>query len=183
MNLSDFYHLAQLQGVPVQAGTPFFNPKNPMQPFDFIDVFYFGTTMHKIKRLYSYVHAHTHTQCKFPLKCHFFRCQPVPAVFIPDAINLLLVVPYGCKMNAWNMKFGNHCLALRLTRCPTLAMFAGFRLAREPGRCGKLIQLLIEAVGLFSTQGLKIKRDNSKFTKRSCWHLLVNAHQALRLHI
>jgi len=43
--------LAQLKGVPVQAGTHFFNLKNHMQPFDFIDVFYFGTTMHNIIRL------------------------------------------------------------------------------------------------------------------------------------
>jgi hypothetical protein len=80
MNLSDFYHLAQLQGVPVQAGTPFFNPKNPMQPFDFIDVFYFGTTMHKIKRLYSYVHAHTHTLATLQIRWCFARanlCKPV----------------------------------------------------------------------------------------------------------
>ena len=78
MSLSDFRHLAQLKGVPVQAGTTYFKPKKPVQTFDFIDVFHFGTTMHKIKRLYSHMHAHTHTQCKFPLKCHFFRCQPVP---------------------------------------------------------------------------------------------------------
>jgi hypothetical protein len=51
MSLSNFCRLAQLQGVPVQAGTPFFNPKKPMQTFDFIDVFHFGTTMHRQIRL------------------------------------------------------------------------------------------------------------------------------------
>jgi hypothetical protein len=48
---SKFAALAQLKGVPVQAGTPFFSPKKPLQPFDFIDVFHFGTTMHRLKRL------------------------------------------------------------------------------------------------------------------------------------
>ena len=61
MSLSDFCYLAQLKGVPVQLGTTYFRPKKPMQPFDFIDVFHFGTTMHKILRLYSHMHAHTHT--------------------------------------------------------------------------------------------------------------------------
>ena len=88
MSLSDFCHLAQLQSVPVQPGTTYFRPKKSTQAFDFIDVFHFGTTMHKIKRLYSYVHAHTHTQCKLRLKCRFFRCQPVPEVFKPDRFSL-----------------------------------------------------------------------------------------------
>jgi hypothetical protein len=48
---SKFAALAQLKGVPVQAGTPFFNPKKPVQPFEFIEVFHFGTTMHRLKRL------------------------------------------------------------------------------------------------------------------------------------
>jgi hypothetical protein len=74
----DFRHLAHLQVVPVQAGTPYFEPQKPTQTFDFIDVFHFGTTMHKIKRLYLHMHAHAHTQCKLRLKCRFFRCQPVP---------------------------------------------------------------------------------------------------------
>jgi hypothetical protein len=78
MDRFDFCHLAQLKGVPVQAGTPFLKAKKFVQTFDSIDVFHFGTTMHKIKRLCSYVHAHTHTQCKLRLKCRFFRCQPVP---------------------------------------------------------------------------------------------------------
>jgi hypothetical protein len=81
MSRSDFRQLAQLKVVPTQPGTPFLKPKKPMQPFDFIDVFHFGTTMHKIKRIYSHMHAHTHTQCKLRLKCRFFRCQPVPRLF------------------------------------------------------------------------------------------------------
>jgi len=89
MSRSDFCHLAQLKGVPVQPGTTYFNPKKPLQAFDFIYVFHFGTTMHRIKRLYSHMHAHTHTQCKFPLKCRFFRCQPVPEVFKPDHFSLI----------------------------------------------------------------------------------------------
>ena len=48
MSLSDFRHLAQLKAVPVQAGTPYLRTKKTMQTFDFIDVFHFGTTMHKI---------------------------------------------------------------------------------------------------------------------------------------
>ena len=51
MDLSDFRRLAQHKGVPVQAGTPLFIAEKPTQPFDFIDVFHFGTTMHRIKRL------------------------------------------------------------------------------------------------------------------------------------
>ena len=66
MSPSDFRHLAQLKSVPVQSGTPYFGPKKSMQTFDFIDVSHFGTTMHKILRLYSHMHAHAHTQCKFP---------------------------------------------------------------------------------------------------------------------
>lgn len=84
-------------------------------------------------------------------------------------------------MSAWNMKFGNHCPALRLMRCPTLAMFAGSRLAKEQGQCEKLTQRLIVVVGLFLMQGLKIERVNLKFTKRSCLHLLVNAHPDAKL--
>ncbi|CAB4122840.1 hypothetical protein UFOVP37_68 [uncultured Caudovirales phage] len=78
MDRSDFQLLAQLKAVPVQAGTPFLNTPKPVQPFEFIEVFHFGTTLHKIKRICSHVYAHTHTQCKLRLKCHFFRCQPVP---------------------------------------------------------------------------------------------------------
>jgi hypothetical protein len=40
--------LAQDKGVPVQAGTPFFINKKPLQPFDYISFFTFGTTMHRI---------------------------------------------------------------------------------------------------------------------------------------
>jgi hypothetical protein len=59
---SEIRLLAQLKGVPVQAGTTFFDRQKTVQPFDFIGVFDFGTTMHKIKRLYSHAHTHTHTQ-------------------------------------------------------------------------------------------------------------------------
>jgi len=62
MSLSDFCHLAQLKGVPAQPGTTFFNPKKPLQPFEFIGFFDFGTTLHKIKRIPLHVHAHTRTQ-------------------------------------------------------------------------------------------------------------------------
>jgi hypothetical protein len=51
MDRSDFRLLAQLEAVPVQAGTPFFSPQKHAQPFEFIDVFHFGTTWHKQIRL------------------------------------------------------------------------------------------------------------------------------------
>jgi hypothetical protein len=47
MSLSDFCRLAPLQVVPAQPGTTYFIPKKPTQAFDFIDVFHFGTTMHR----------------------------------------------------------------------------------------------------------------------------------------
>ena len=183
MDRFDFRNLAQLKAVPVQFGTTSFGPQKPTQTFDFIDLFHFGTSMHKIIRLYSHMHAHAHTQCKLRLKCRFFRCQPVPEVFKPNAINLLPVVLYGCNMNAWNTKTGSHCPGLRITRSLTLAESAGSLQAREPVQCEKLTQRLIVVGGLFLTQDQKTKHDNLKFIKRSCLLLLASVQSVLKLRI
>ena len=126
--------------------------------------------------------AHTHTQGTYGENVCFYPVPPVPACASDGRLFQLLVVPYERKMTAWNTKFGNRCLDLKPTRCPTLVTSVAQLQARERTRSEKLTQRLIAVVGLFSTQGQKIGRANSKFTRRSCWHLLEIAHLEKRLH-
>lgn len=112
----------------------------------------------------------------------FIPCIPCQVVPATAGLFRLLVVPYDRKMAAWNTKFGNRCLDLKPTRCPTSVTSVAQLQAKERTRSEKLTQRLIAVVALFSTQGQKIGRANSKFTKRSCWHSLEIAHLEKRLH-